>query len=131
MAVYCLRYSDDFGLEWVLRAEVFLVVGGSKVATEEEWDKILLPGEWWSRVEPTQVTCAPPVRPRAAKIFLDEDEYLFAPFPLAPATPQYRDCYQKLLFHPKVLYIATQPEYRNAFYTALVTDLWPPNALRT
>lgn len=119
LAIYTVRYADDFGHEWLAKVEVYLSENGRKVSTSEDEDSDLVPGEFFSRLSQVPKVCEMPVRPRTARLHLSENDFLVVPVPIKPATPQFSDFFRKALSIKRVLYVSTKPEFRNAFYTAV------------
>lgn len=119
MAIYTVRYADDFGHEWDAKIEVYLSENGTKTSTSEQQDIDLIPGEFFNRLSNIPRVCEMPVKPRLAKFHLSEDDFLVVPVPIKPATSQFQDFFRKALSIKRILYISTKPEFRNSFYTAV------------
>lgn len=114
MANYIGNYIEEFGkTRRNILFSVFLVSSSQgKITTSFETDSLYLPRIFVSNTQPynNQVTCELPVKPRIAKLWINNDSYLSVPIPFRAASSNYNQFFIDASFNSNISTIGYQGE---------------------
>lgn len=124
MAGYGADYISDFGKVYrqVRLVSKLVRANGLTTSTKSTFDLPFLPAVYLATVEPNaKRVCSLAFTPRAVKLYLDEDEYLYLQHPFQPTSADYSTFLAQLASNPNILQIERVGEKLSDMYTNLLT----------
>ncbi|MEM6612294.1 MAG: hypothetical protein AAF652_08575 [Cyanobacteria bacterium P01_C01_bin.72] len=126
MAGWVTDYKSDFGKVYrSVRLNSRLINGdGTRSRTTQDFDLPFLPSVFLAAVTSSAICkscCSLIIKPRAVKLWLDEEKYLYLEHPFRPTTPDYLAFISALDSNSQILFIERIGERLDDFYTDLLT----------
>jgi hypothetical protein len=125
MAGYGANYTSDFGKVYrsVKLVSKLVRPGGGTSPTKSIFDLPYLPAIYLGAVEPNaKRLCCLAFTPRAVRLYLGEDEYLYLQHPFQPATPDFNTFLAQLNSNPLIFAVDRMGEKLSDQYTHLLTS---------
>lgn len=124
MAGYGADYISDFGkvCRSVRLISKLIRRSGSTSPTKSTFDLPYLPAIYLNAVEPNaKRLCCLAFTPRAVRLYLGEDEYLYLQHPFRPATTEFNSFLAQLNSNPLIFAVERIGEKLSDQYTDLLT----------
>ena len=126
MAGYGCDYKSDFGKIYrsVRLNSRVCSADGTRSRTRREFDNPYLPSVFQDAVNADsncRGCCSLIIKPRAVKLWLDEERYLYLEYPFMPTSGDYLAFMSELDFNSQILFYERVGERLDDFYTNLQT----------
>ena len=126
MASYGCDYKSDFGKVYrhVKINSRFYTADGTRSRTSKTFDLPYLPSVFIEAVNLTNncsSCCSLIIKPRAVKLWLDEDKYLYLEYPFEPTSSSYLAFMTELNNNSRIILVERVGEKLDNFYTDFLT----------